>query len=159
MADETTPNQETPEIVTPAEQNPAPEPVSTPEPTSEPQTAQFPPNEPLATEPEPIEEPEPKTETSSPAEVVSTPAVIEKPQSKIKEFLNNARFAIQTRKKKKMERIMNMFTKKSKITNDEVEKLLHISDATATRYLTILKKEGKIQQIGKTGKGVSYSKI
>jgi len=46
-----------------------------------------------------------------------------------------------------------------KITNDEVEKFLHVSDATATRYLSQLEKERKIKQNGKTGRGVSYSKI
>ena len=53
---------------------------------------------------------------------------------------------------------MTLFLKKSKITNDEVEKFLHVSDATATRYLSILEKEGKIKQLGKTGKGVTYTK-
>jgi len=48
---------------------------------------------------------------------------------------------------------------KNKITNDEVEKLLHVSDATATRYLSALEKENKIKQVGKTGTGVAYSKI
>ena len=51
-----------------------------------------------------------------------------------------------------------MFEIKSKITNDEVEKLLHVSDATATRYLDILEKEGKVKQDGKTGHSVFYSK-
>ena len=42
---------------------------------------------------------------------------------------------------------------------DQVGELLHVSDATATRYLEILEKENKIKQVGKTGKGVSYTKI
>jgi len=42
---------------------------------------------------------------------------------------------------------------------DEVEKLLHVSDATATRYLEQLEKEGKVKQNGRTGAGVLYSKI
>ena len=54
---------------------------------------------------------------------------------------------------------MNMFEKKQKITNDEIEKLLHVSDSTATRYLNTLEKENKIKQNGKTGKSVFYSKI
>lgn len=54
---------------------------------------------------------------------------------------------------------MTLFLKKKNITNDEVEKYLHVSDATATRYLSILEKEGKIKQNGKTGKGVSYFRI
>ncbi len=54
---------------------------------------------------------------------------------------------------------MSLFLQKSKITNDEVEKFLHVSDATATRYLSILEKEGKIKQNGKTGHMVSYYRI
>jgi predicted HTH transcriptional regulator len=54
---------------------------------------------------------------------------------------------------------MTLFAKQTKITNDEVEKFLHISDATSGRYLSILVKEGKIKQTGKTGKSVFYTKI
>lgn len=176
MADEITPTTQTPQTESPQEPIPAPEPIS------EPQTAQFPPNEPLP--PAPVEEvklepdlaepeipevetPESKPETQAssqsepkpqPQTEASLPSV---PQNRnpIRELLNNARFAIQTRKKKKLEKILSLFAKRTSITNDEVEKLLHISDATATRYLTILKKENKIKQNGKIGKGVSYSKM
>ena len=78
---------------------------------------------------------------------------------KLTELLEKAKNAIQFRKRKKLDKIMSLFLEKSKITNDEVEKLLHVSDATATRYLSQLEKENKIQQSGKTGKGVSYSRI
>jgi predicted HTH transcriptional regulator len=54
---------------------------------------------------------------------------------------------------------MAAITAKGSITNDQVEKLLHISDATATRYLSQLEKEGKLQQIGTTGKSVKYTKL
>lgn len=43
-----------------------------------------------------------------------------------------------------------------KVTNDEVEKLLGVSDATATRYLEELEREGAIEQIGKEGRHVYY---
>ncbi|MEX2029271.1 MAG: hypothetical protein WD963_02200 [Candidatus Paceibacterota bacterium] len=83
-----------------------------------------------------------------------------------RELLIKARNAIQFRKRKKLDRIMTLFDKKKngstgspQVTNDEVEKLLHVSDATATRYLSQLKKEGRIKQNGKTGRGVSYSKM
>ena len=105
------------------------EPKNEPENASEPQTAQTPVNEPLAK------------------------------KSFARELLIKARNAIQFRKRKKLDRIMSLFLKQSKITNDEVEKLLHVSDATATRYLSELEKEGKIKQNSKTGKGVSYSRI
>jgi len=44
------------------------------------------------------------------------------------------------------------------ITNDAVQNLLGVSDATATRYLDELEKEGKIKQVGRTGQGVFYEK-
>ena len=97
---------------------------------------------------------EPKQETAQ------TP--VNEPLSKLslaRQLLISARNAIQFRKRKKLDRVMSLFLQKSKITNDEVEKFLHVSDATATRYLSTLEKEGRIKQDGKTGKGVSYLKI
>ncbi|MBP6931559.1 MAG: hypothetical protein KBD48_03965 [Candidatus Pacebacteria bacterium] len=182
MADEITPKKETPII------EPSNESTQDPEAIPEPITAQIPVSEPLAPEPEPIVIPEVKVEPaietppeespvsaplpqeiplapevkSEPAikpETIVTPIVIASSINPIRELLNKARNAIQSRKRKKLDRILNMFTNKSKITNDEVEKFLHISDATATRYLEILEKENKIKQVGKTGKGVYYSKM
>src|SRR3989338_6341655 len=122
------------------------EPVFEPKQTSEPQTAQIPVNEPLEeSETSQNEQAKPVRENSKP--------------SLARELLITARNAIQFRKRKKLDRVMSIFLQHSKITNDEVEKFLHVSDATATRYLSILEKEGKIKQNGKTGKGVSYSRI
>lgn len=45
-----------------------------------------------------------------------------------------------------------------KITNDNVQELLKVSDATATRYLDELEKEGLIKQIGGVGAPVYYEK-
>lgn len=67
--------------------------------------------------------------------------------------------AKQERVKKKLEDIIEFLNTKERVTNDEVEKLLHISDATATRYLEQLEKEGRIKQEGRAGQGVSYSRI
>jgi len=147
------------EPVTPLETSPAPaEVVPAPETAPDPAeattgtqpttpTAQIPPNEPIAPESEPIEHaPEPPS------------AAAPTPTSRIRDLLTRARVAIQDRKRKKRDKIMLALATKDKITNDEVEKLLHVSDATATRYLSALEKEGKIKQIGKTGTGVSYSK-
>jgi hypothetical protein len=110
-------------------ENPKVEPISEPVKTSETGTAQIPPNEPLVS------------------------------RNRVIELLNKAKLAIQFRKRKKLDRIMEMFAKQTKITNDEVEKFLHVSDATAERYLNILEKENKIKQVGKTGKAVWYSRI
>lgn len=46
----------------------------------------------------------------------------------------------------------------ARITNDQVEKMLNISNATAERYLNELEKEGLLKQVGKTGKYTYYEK-
>ena len=128
--------------------------------TLETATAQIPGNEPLG-------EPETKSVSNSggmseakadPEKIIPIPVIIPS-KNKVLELLNKAKFAIQSRKRKNLDKIMTLFLKKQKITNDEVEKFLHISDATAERYLNILEKENKIKQVGKTGKAVSYSRI
>ena len=44
------------------------------------------------------------------------------------------------------------------ITNDEVQNLLGVSDASAERYLDGLEKEGVLRQVGKTGVKTFYQK-
>jgi len=103
-------------------------------------------------------EPSNTTQTQTPQMPANEPFVTEQNPSFLRRLLIKAQESIQFRKRKKLDKIMSMFETKAKITNDEVEKLLHVSDATATRYLTILKQENKIKQEGKTGKAVFYSK-
>ena len=54
-----------------------------------------------------------------------------------------------------LEKIMAHAREKKEITNDDVEKLLHVSDATASRYLKMLVASGKLMKEGK-GRGVQY---
>ena len=53
--------------------------------------------------------------------------------------------------------ILKLLKDKTSISNNYVERLLSVSDATATNYLQELENEGRIVQIGKTGRAVSYS--
>jgi len=46
-----------------------------------------------------------------------------------------------------------------KIRNGDVEKILNVSDATATRYLDEMEKKGLIKQIGLRGKYTHYIKF
>ena len=107
------------------------------------------PSTPAPAQPEPASQP-----ASVPAQA---PVIVV--QNRIKDFFAKAAQAIQFRKQKKLTKIMTLFLKKTHITNDEVEKLLHVSDATATRYLSQLEKQGKIKQSGRLGQGVTYTKI
>lgn len=104
-------------------------------------------------------EPEPKTETAQMAGNEPLNETQDEQTKRRKENLERANAKRQEKKREKINEILNLFSEKSKITNDEVEKLLHVSDATATRYLETLEKEGKIKQVGKTGKSVGYEKI
>ena len=164
MVDEDT-SQAPAEPTAPAEPATAPEaapsePVEVP--TTETQTAQVPVNEPLPPEAEPIA----PTPAPQPPQATSASAT---PTHPARDLLVKARATIQDRKRKKLEKILEALDGKGpttlklrragKITNDEVEKLLHVSDATATRYLSALEKEGRIRQVGKTGKAVSYEKV
>ena len=149
---------------TKAEQPPAE--IQTSETAPEPETPQIPVNEPLpVSEPstsEAKEESKPETKTQEPEtsqNEQAKPVSVNSKSSLARELLISARNAIQFRKRKKLDRVMSLFLQQSKITNDEVEKFLHVSDATATRYLSQLEQEGKIKQNGRTGAGVSYSRI
>ena len=63
-------------------------------------------------------------------------------------------------------KILDLFSEKpfgaaqgeTRITNNDVEKLLGVSDATAERYLQKLESQGKIRQMKDTGRGVTYVK-
>lgn len=59
-------------------------------------------------------------------------------------------------KQKNMEKLRGFIQNKNRITNDEVESFLSVSNATAERYLDELEKEGLIEQVGKIGQGVYY---
>jgi Fic family protein len=45
------------------------------------------------------------------------------------------------------------------LTNNHVEQMLGISDATAERYLQELENEGLVRQVGNTGRDVFYEKV
>lgn len=65
---------------------------------------------------------------------------------------------IQERKERHKIKIIEILKQKGKITNNEIEKALEVSDATVTRYFDELEKEGKILQKGKI-KGVYYISV
>ena len=106
-----------------------------------------------------IPEPESAPRTQGAATAASAPSTSDgKTPEQDRDLLKIARAKIQTKKQQKQDKIMTLFEKKEKITNDDVEKLLHCSDATARRYLNELVKQGKLKRVGETGAGVVYVK-
>jgi predicted HTH transcriptional regulator len=65
-------------------------------------------------------------------------------------------FGQMKRKQENKQKILDFLQTNGKIANNDIEKLLKVSDATATRYLSELEKDQKIRQIGTTGNAVYY---
>ena len=61
-------------------------------------------------------------------------------------------------KKEHMRRVVEFVATKQRVANQDIERLLGVSDATATRYLEELEKSGYIRQVGTTGQSVYYQK-
>lgn len=55
------------------------------------------------------------------------------------------------------QKILAFVREHGKIQNNDVEKLVGVSNATAERYLDELEKEGKLTQHGVIGQGVFYT--
>ncbi|MEK7617742.1 MAG: DUF977 family protein [Patescibacteria group bacterium] len=60
------------------------------------------------------------------------------------------------RRRENLERIMALAGNSPRITNDDVQRVLGVSDATATRYLSYLVDLGKLSRIGERGQQVYY---
>jgi predicted HTH transcriptional regulator len=58
----------------------------------------------------------------------------------------------------KLERIMESARNRGSITNDDIVRMLHVSDKSATRYANILVVRGKLARNGK-GRGTRYAVV
>lgn len=65
----------------------------------------------------------------------------------------------QRQKELDKETIYGLLETNHPLTNNDVEAMLGISDASATRYFDELEKEGKVRQVGKTGRYVHYERV
>ncbi|MBI4253252.1 DUF977 family protein [Candidatus Uhrbacteria bacterium] len=62
----------------------------------------------------------------------------------------------QNEKQSRKDKILEILRERNSLTNDDIEKVLGVSDASATNYLQELEREGKIEQVGERGRFVSY---
>jgi len=63
-------------------------------------------------------------------------------------LLAKANAKIQSNKQKKLDKIILLAQTKKVIANEDVQKLLRVSDATATRYLVKLVQQGRLARVG-----------
>ncbi|OHB25201.1 MAG: hypothetical protein A2542_02250 [Parcubacteria group bacterium RIFOXYD2_FULL_52_8] len=98
-----------------------------------------------------VETPAPVAPPSQPVQDISTApqAVITAPA--IAGLRHQAQAARTGGIQKKLDKIMELAREKKTIRNDDIEKLLHVSDSTAQRYLGALVKQGKLRRVGNRG--------
>ncbi len=80
----------------------------------------------------------------------------EKAPSFSEQGAQKGRESIALRTQKRKARIMERAHAEGRVTNDDVEDLLLVSNNTALKYLNELEEEGKLEQKGTTGRGVYY---
>ena len=62
-------------------------------------------------------------------------------------------------KEKNKKEILEYFNNHQEVKNDDIQVLLDVSDATATRYLQELEDKGVIRQVGDKGGYIYYKKV
>jgi len=58
-----------------------------------------------------------------------------------------------------LSQVMELVREKGDVRNDDVEKILEVSNTTAQRYLDELEEKGHLEQIGHIGRGVYYKEV
>ena len=90
----------------------------------------------------------------------------------LRDIQGEAQEALDERTQKRKEKILHMIRTEAEtqkeledcsgevvvggITRVDVEELLEVSEGTARKYLNMLEEEGKIEQLGESGRGVRY---
>lgn len=96
--------------------------------------------------------PLPETAEKAAVSSVATPATPATPATSailpISARLGEAFEALRFRKKARLEKILQLAAKEGRIKNDDVEKLLKVSDSTAQRYLNQLVVQAKLRRVG-----------
>lgn len=105
-------------------------------------------------------EKKPRKEKRAEKQEVDIEKEVKKEQEKVvSRLLKKARMTIQLRKLKKIHRVLELFNEQERVTNEDVQKMLRVSNRTARRYFDQLEKKGRVKQVGDVGRGVYYIKI
>lgn len=60
------------------------------------------------------------------------------------------------KKRENKEKILALLAERRELSNSDIREALGISERSVVRYLDELEKEGKVEQVGSTGRGVQY---
>jgi hypothetical protein len=127
-----------------SESNAPEEPISAPNELEVPADDQ-PVSEPVQTTPvqsAPVSAPTPQ----APTVIQTQPSAQQNQTSFIRALLAKANAKLGSNRQKKLDKIMLTAQKKGFITNEQAQELLHCSDATATRYLSKLVQQGRLNR-------------
>ena len=100
--------------------------------------------------------PEPEKPKEEKPEINVEEEVKKQLDEKVKELLQKANEKRKQNKEDNLNRVLGFAKDKKVITNDDVRDFLHVSQSTATNYLSQLVKSGKLKREGIRG-GTKYS--
>lgn len=82
----------------------------------------------------------------------------QKVRQKLKQTLGICSFALEqsVHKQRNKQKIMDLFQKEKELSNEQIRNALKVSYRSVIRYMDDLEKEGKVRQMGNTGRGVVY---
>lgn len=60
------------------------------------------------------------------------------------------------RKKANKAKVVTLLAEKGELSNSDIREALNVSDRSVIRYMDELEREGKVEQMGNTGRGVVY---
>lgn len=63
---------------------------------------------------------------------------------------------LDAKKRGNKEKILALLAEKSELSNSGIREALGISERSVVRYMDELEREGKVKQVGNTGRGVTY---
>jgi hypothetical protein len=98
--------------------------------------------QPIPVQSVPISAPTPVTPTAPQTQ----PSAQQNQTSFIRALLAKANAKLGSNRQKKLDKIIQLAQKKGFITNEQAQELLHCSDATATRYLSKLVQQGRLNR-------------
>ncbi len=63
---------------------------------------------------------------------------------------------IDVKKQENIEKILNLLKQRGDLSNFDIREALGFRDRSVVRYMDLLEREGKVEQVGTTGRGVTY---
>lgn len=67
-----------------------------------------------------------------------------------------AALGLDAKKRERKEKILGLLKDRGELSNSDIREALGISERSVIRYMDALEKEGRVEQVGNTGRNVMY---